>query len=281
MMESKMGDIDNSNSIHIIPNIIALIAGITISMGMVYLPLYGYDLGANEVIVGLIASSQSLTYIFASIFIGRFSDSIGTKKALLFGTGILAVLYALYFVVSNPYLFIPLKAIEGVGFAFIWPSLQAYFGESRKELRVYNIMWCSGVTFSPFIGGFIVQLFGLKYVFIPPMLLLALSFAFGLALSSDNKKEHKSPSRKALNENGRKEIRIFLFPFIYGFILLTISTFFPIYAGSNGIAAIQTGYLLALWNFGRILSFILPDRVHRIFGRSVELLILTIASGFL
>lgn len=265
------------------PYIIAFLSGIGIIVGSIYLPLYAHELGADEIMVGLIVGAHSITYIFMPFLIGRFSDRISSKRTLIYGTIILGSLYAIYSIVSSPIFLIPLKALEGLGWSFIWPSLQSYFGGFQKKLKVYNLMWSSGVVIGPYAGAVIVQDYNFQYVFALVAILFAISSILGVLLHPNIKNEGKvenSPSEDSVKFN-LMELPLFLFPVMYGFALTLIFTFFPIYAVIRGIAVIEMGYILVLSNIGRVLAFIIPGDFQNAFGSQRRLLLLVFAVGII
>ena len=265
------------------PYIIAFLSGIGIIVGSIYLPLYSHELGADEIMVGLIVGAHSITYIFMPFLIGRFSDKISSKRTLIYGTIILGSLYAIYSMVSSPIFLIPLKACEGLGWSFIWPSLQSYFGGFQKKLKVYNLMWSSGVVIGPYAGAVIVQDYNFQYVFAFVAILFAISSILGVLLHPNIKNEGKVENNSS--EDSVKfnlmELPLFLFPVMYGFALTLIFTFFPIYADIKGITVIEIGYILVLSNIGRVLAFIIPGDFQNVFGSQRRLLLLVFAVGII
>jgi len=264
--EIRMG---NTNLSYTTPYISALLAGITMSTSMTYLPLYAYSLGAKEIEVGLIAGAHSILYIIMPILLGPFLDRTGPKRTVLYGSTILCTLYISYLFIVEPMWFIPLKALEGLGWAFVWPSFQSFFGESGKKLKIYNIMWSLGVVLAPYTGGVIAQMSELKNIFAATGLfmacLIALTFLYPKIQKRQVGKNDPLPNRGS--KIGKKELSLLLFAFMFSFTTLIINTFFPIYTTSKGISVIEAGYILTISNVGRILSFILPFSLLRLFSK--------------
>jgi len=278
--QSNIGDIGRRDAP---PYIISLLSGIVMSLSMIYLPLYAYGLGANEVEVGFIAGAHSLTYVFMPILLGRLSDRIGYKRSILYGAVIVSTVYLSYFYVINPLLFIPLKAVEGTGWAFIWPSLIAYFSGNRKRLRVYNMMWSFGVVASPYIGGFITQQSSFRNAFILSLSMMILSFLLGATLPSINRIRTKVKTASTFSSirKNNKELTLFLFPFMFGFIMLTVFTFFPIYAKEKGFDVIEASSILTLSNLARFIAFLLPITIHKMFSGVKSLRLFTLLLGLI
>lgn len=249
----------NTDRLYAAPYISSFLMGLAMSIWMTYIPLYAYNLGASEVEVGLIAGAQSILYIIMLLLFNSFLDKIGPKRAVLIGSIILVSINMLYFIISQPIWFIPLKAVEGLGAAFIWPSFQSLFSESGNRLRMYNIMWSSSVVLAPYIGGVVAQTSELKDIFyISGLLILcvvALTFLFP-KMSKRQIDKNTIPNR--VQKIGKKEFSYLLFTIMFSLPMIIITTFFPIFATSSGISVIETGYILAVSNLGRILAFFLP-----------------------
>ncbi|MEM4523263.1 MAG: MFS transporter, partial [Nitrososphaeria archaeon] len=137
----------------------------------IYLPYYSYQLGAREIEVGLVGAAPGIPYIFIPFIAGNLSDRIGRKKGLMIGTSTVSFCYIFFFLISNPILFIPIRIVEGVGWSFVWPSMEAILGGDRGKLQIYNIMWGFGATIAPYLGGTLYTFFGAKNI-----LLLTIGF---------------------------------------------------------------------------------------------------------
>jgi MFS family permease len=271
----------NTNRPYVAPYISSFLMGLAMSIWMTYIPLYAYNLGASEVEVGLIAGSQSILYIIMLVLFNSVLDKIGPKRAVLFGSTILVSINILYFIISQPIWFIPLKVIEGLGAAFIWPSFQSLFSESGNRLRMYNIMWSSSVVLAPYIGGVIAQTSELRNIFYISGLLIVCVIALTFLFPKMSKRQiDKNTIPGSVSKIGKKEFSYLLFSIMFSFPLIIVTTFFPIFATSNGISVIETGYILAVSSLGRILSFFFPFSLLKTF-RKDKVLQLTILAAAL
>ncbi|MEM3404586.1 MAG: MFS transporter [Nitrososphaeria archaeon] len=259
-----------------VPQTLAFIAEIILVLTSVYLPLYAFSIGANELMVGFIAGANSVTYIFMPFFAGRLSDKVGQNKLLLVGFGMITFSCASYYLITQPIVFIPIRAFEGLGWALIWPSLEALIGASSNRLRTFNIMWGIGATIAPFIGGIISQQFLTKDIFLITTPLALTSFLFcKFAGQQSNPKKFEDP------EKGRVNHLVFYYPFLYGIATLTVTTFFPIYLYSKNISMVEVGAVLTLMNFGRLIAFFIPNGLRNRLEGNVSILALTLLIGFL
>ena len=255
-----------------IPQLLALLCEIALVITSIYLPLYVYRLGAGEIIVGLVGGAQSITYIFMPFLAGKLSDRIGQAKLLFFGSATVLFTYSCYFFIFDPILFIPFRAIEGLGWSFIWPSLEAILGADTSKLRIFNFMWGVGATLAPYAGGLIFQLTNVRNIFLTTSSLMFVSLASSLCLFRRiNKADQESDVRLDSVEIGEKKYLFLYLPFLYGFVHMLMVTFFPIYSNSRNLSVIEVGYMLTVMNFGRLIAFAFPNSIKNVFGEKKTL----------
>ncbi|MCX8189451.1 MAG: MFS transporter [Nitrososphaeria archaeon] len=241
----------------------------------IYLPYYSYQLGATEIEVGLVGAASGIPYIFIPFIAGNLSDRIGRKKGLMIGTLTVSLCYIIFLLVSNPVLFILIRIIEGVGWSFVWPSMEAILGEDKKKLQIYNIMWGFGATIAPYLGSTIYQIFGAKNILLTSIGLMLPS----VLLSKVGKDSLVIDDIKINKLNDFKINSILFFPFIYGIISFTTLTFFPIYAEKTSLSLNISGLALSFMNSGRLIAFIISN--NKIFDKKTMQSTFTILLGFL
>ncbi|MEM3404581.1 MAG: MFS transporter [Nitrososphaeria archaeon] len=262
-----------------VPDIIAFLAQTAFIMSLTYLPVLAYNLGADGFLIGIIGGVHMITYIFATIIVGRLSDRIGQRKTIIYGAIFLIGLFAIYYFITNPVFFVPLKVMEGFGWAFIWPSLQAYVGGDAYKLKLYNISWSIGATVAPYVGGTVSQVFNVRDTFLITSSFMFLVIIQSLALKKGALKT-STKGQDTTSEQERDKV-IFLFPLMFGFSIMLISTYFSIFAILNNVQVVQAGYMLTVSNTGKVLSFMLPYSILRKFGCKNALVFSTISIGIL
>ncbi|QEE16099.2 MFS transporter [Promethearchaeum syntrophicum] len=126
-----------------------------------------YDKNLSSDLVGTIGSISAITYI-AGPFCARYvTNYFGIKKTLIISTtlGLIAVTSTIF--VSNPYILILIRGIEGFLNGFFWPNTLNLITsweknhKSKKEinfLKIFNYSWNFGLM-SGFVVGYLYVLF--------------------------------------------------------------------------------------------------------------------------
>ena len=87
-----------------------------------FFPNYVMDLGASYTLLGFIISIYGASQLLVQVPIGRLSDRMGRKRLMLIGLMTFAVLPPLYIYAENAYTLLFIRALGGVGAAFVWPT---------------------------------------------------------------------------------------------------------------------------------------------------------------
>ena len=132
--------------------------GITLPFLFIYLHnVRGIGLG----IVGLIVGSHALASIVAGPIFGAQIDRFGGRKLLAIALGILAVGYALYPFVHDPWQGFVVAAITGIGVGAFWPSQSTLIaGLTPTEQRpaafaMQRVVMNLGIGLGALAGGLI------------------------------------------------------------------------------------------------------------------------------
>ncbi|MEO8207522.1 MAG: MFS transporter [Chloroflexota bacterium] len=97
--------------------------------------LFVTDRGGSVTLIGLTFATFGLTTILVSPIGGRIVDRRGPYPFLIGGLLIMAGTMVLYPLVSEPLLYIPMVALEGVGFAFLSPATYLVIGRGTPAGR--------------------------------------------------------------------------------------------------------------------------------------------------
>src|SRR5699024_9422984 len=127
------------------------------------LPVIGISLG-KTFLIGLLLSLFGFLNSFGQPFTGQLSDRLGKRRSfILFGLVLLAGANAAYVVVTQYWLLIVLRVVQGIGAAFTIPATVALVnelgsGEGRGgDFGVFNTFRLSRFGFGPIVAGAVVS----------------------------------------------------------------------------------------------------------------------------
>lgn len=136
-----------------------------------FFPSYVMDMGASYTFLGFIISIYGAAQLVVQIPIGRLSDRMGRKRLMLLGLATFAFLPPLYIYAENAYTLLFIRALGGVGAAFVWPTAMALIiDQSRAQSRgaamgFYNASFFTALALGPFLGGALYDRMGLEAPF--------------------------------------------------------------------------------------------------------------------
>ena len=146
-------------------------ANLILPLYSVFLPLLAYALNASTFEVGLVGGAANAVYCFMPFVMGRFADR--TKVRRFFVTTsfvLLSVISVSYIYVQNPVTLIVIRVFEGVGWAMLWPAVEAAIRDStadaRRALSIFNFTWSGSAAIGPLIGSAIVFVSTIREAFV-------------------------------------------------------------------------------------------------------------------
>lgn len=174
MRQSPTSVIDQQTRNHIFFSLYAAVFSAMMGVGIVIplLPRYAVTMGATGIWIGAIFSAFALSrVIFLPIF-GRMSDAHGRKRLILIGLSVYSLLSILYLLAGSVFELTALRFFHGMASAMILPIALAYIndiapvGEEGKFIGSFVSSIYLGMSFGPFIGGVILDLFSMSAVFL-------------------------------------------------------------------------------------------------------------------
>jgi MFS family permease len=149
-----------------------VLANISSNMGLMLVPLYLSELGADITQIGLVFTVISVVSLALQVFGGWISDSIGRLKSIAIGS--VGGIFGFFLIVFAPtwqWLILAL-AISQVPGALVGPSFGAFIAENSKEEnrgRVYGITdtiyQICGIV-GPALGGFLALHYNYPLMFL-------------------------------------------------------------------------------------------------------------------
>ncbi|MCS7000314.1 MAG: MFS transporter [Bacteroidota bacterium] len=201
------------------------------------LPLYARTLGADEVTIGLIASSFSLMTLIWSPIFGRWSDRAGRRPILLSCILLNAAGYALFANATSLSLLIISRMLNGIGAANISVA-QAYIaditaGSDRaRSLGLIGAAFGLGFIIGPALGGFLKAHGGISAVGYVPAALSLLNAAVAWIRLPEPQREraasvhhhsYASSIKVAFAAPVRRQLIVLSFAYWFAFVMMQIT----------------------------------------------------------
>lgn len=270
-------------SIHIVL-LVVLINMCAFRGSKVLVSLFALELGAPQIMLGVIVALYSLCPTLLALYAGKLTDRLGVRWPLVLGCMGIALSLALPGLLPSLYTLYLSAFLIGLSFVFYNVSVQNLVGMlSSPDARTRNfsnlsLMIASGGFVGPLIAGFAIDSFGhaIGYLCISVLPVVSAAIIFnsrrGLkALSGAKAKEEKAgyavgllnnpPLRRTLITSGIILTAIDLFQF-----------YMPIYGHAIGLSASAIGMVLAMFAAAAfIVRTILPQIVKR-FGEEQVLI---------
>ncbi|MCE7736481.1 MAG: MFS transporter [Candidatus Heimdallarchaeota archaeon] len=124
-----------------------------------FMPLYARDLGATIGIIGIIIAAFTIGRAVMSSVAGAYSDRIGRRKVMIWGTALYGVsTFAMAFSPNWETLLI-LRVVEGAAVGIVWPTAMAYLVDIVPRDKVgeatgmYTTSFALGFFVGPMLGS--------------------------------------------------------------------------------------------------------------------------------
>ncbi|MDP1537211.1 MAG: MFS transporter [Burkholderiales bacterium] len=259
----------------------------------VLVSLFALDLGAPQIMLGLIVALYSLCPLLLALYAGKLADRFGVRWPLALGSLGMALSLVLPGVLPSLHMLYLSALLLGFSHVFYNISVQNLVGMlSSAEARTRNfsnlsLMIASGGFLGPLIAGFAIDTLGhaIGYLCIAmlPMVSAAIMFGArrGLAVLSGGKAKNSEEAGYAVGLLSNPPLRRTLIT--SGIILTAIDLFqfyMPIYGHAIGLSASAIGMVLAMFAAAAfIVRTILPQIVARFGEEPVLIASIFIAAG--
>src|SRR5579862_5778248 len=126
----------------------AFAGNLAIPVYALFVPLLASRLGASLFEIGLVGGASNAVYSFMPFIMGHFSDRRGSRRIFIISSfAVLTAVSISYVLISNPVSLIIARVFEGVGWAMLWPAMDAAISrdfasiDARKAFSLYNVSW--------------------------------------------------------------------------------------------------------------------------------------------
>jgi len=228
------------------------------------LPLFSQAIGANDVIIGLIAAISPLAGILFSFPVGVLSDYIGRKRLLIMSGVVFLSAPLLYLLITDPLWLIPVRFFHGTATAILGPVISAVIAERFPEtkgamLGQYSSATLVGRTIAPLAGGAIISTFMMYPGLLPYRMVyvVAALAALPVLIMTLMYRENRSapPDRLPLSRFHSSFVTFFSHAGLRATALVDMATYFsfgafetflPLFLALRGIGPYLTGIIFAV-----------------------------------
>jgi MFS family permease len=124
---------------------------------------YASYLHLSSTFLGTLTAVSTSFFVILAVPLGRLSDRVERTRILLTACLLLAgVSFVLPFCTRKIHLMVAFPCV-GVSMALFWPAYEAWLAEREgggsliRRVMTFNLFWCVGITFGPFISGYLYQ----------------------------------------------------------------------------------------------------------------------------
>jgi len=254
----------------------------------IFLPLFAVTLGANALELGLVGGTSYAVYSFMPFVMGHYSDRRGSRKFFIIASLVVLCVVSLLYAASNdPVSLIVIRVFEGVGWAMLWPAMEAAIVEDsardpKNSLAIFNYVWSAGAAVGPGLGTLLVTSFSYRASFLASGALLVVPIVLNgvMFLRDRNTAPARTPERVMFGQGQRQTLSSSIRGvFSYGgpkrsfavwssLTLMALATatsaifftFFGPYATSIGLTIILVGVATSTFGVVRFFTYIAVAR---------------------
>ena len=142
---------------------------------------FAFQLGATPLEVSFVAIAGLAVTALLSVPIGRSIDTIGERRALLYGTAVGVAGMAVYLIATTWYWVIPGRALQQLSFAWVSPAMLAWVvkmspvGRRAEYLGFFSLINSTLWSLGPLFGGLALEAGGSSGLFLFAMGVTVLS----------------------------------------------------------------------------------------------------------
>jgi MFS family permease len=270
----------------IIGYIVSFLVVFTLGTTEVFASWYAGILGGTSLESGLAMGMFGFMYMFSPIIGGRISDKIGRKKTLTISTAAYVVVISFYLLPSiAPIHLIVIRAVEGLVFGFIAPTIEGMVAELDPEAQAsalgnFSTAWSASMILPPFIIAYMAGAYGdLSSIYIILAVELLSLVVIGGFIQSYRRKTptrgEGSANNSGIIDSQPKQIHSKTSPrfiasyislILWGVVSTVVIALFPTYIETliilgHPFVREDFGNLLLIWNAARTVCFIVVARM--------------------
>lgn len=230
----------------------------------------------SPIFLGLLGTFGAIFYTVFVVIAGRLADKFEKKVLISLGCLSFSIIYLIVPHLKNAYHVLLMVPLGSMSLAFFWPSVQSWIAHGldkktlTKVLGVFNISWSLGLTFGPFVGGFLFErALWLPFVFGSfAIILVVLILSRQPTIKQLKKIKDEGNNETEIEHHEKKIIVKFLYigwvaNFSSWFCMGIIRFLFPKLTTTLGITPSQLGVIMLGLGLSQMFVFIFLGRTHR------------------
>ena len=124
---------------------------------VLFLPLHAQELGASDLLVGLIIASYGVTFFFSSLVFGRQADLHGRLKFIRVGLALAIPAYAAELLAASPPALMVVMGVIGAAMGMASAALMAYVHDMEGAIGKFSSYSSLGWFFSSVAGAILLS----------------------------------------------------------------------------------------------------------------------------
>lgn len=224
------------------------------------IPLRARELGATYEVIGVLVGASALAPALLAVPLGAVVDRLGPKRAFVLGTGGAALVWALFYPITNYWFFLPLLLVLGPTFSLGWVASQSYISSissvAQRPAHTGRFSFFSNVgsMLGPIIIGGAAQVVGFRTALIVPAVYSAVFVLIGMLLR-ETRTPQQAAGRTAQGAGLGSAVSLFRLRAIRVALLLTFArlwtalvftTYFPVFLVERGFEPGLVGTVMAV-----------------------------------
>ncbi|MCC6532815.1 MAG: MFS transporter [Burkholderiales bacterium] len=241
----------------------------------VLISLYALDLGASQLLIGVLYAMYSVFPIVLAVYAGKLADRVGMRGPMLLGSAGLAAGLLIPFAFSGVAALFISATLIGMLYIFFIVAMQSLIGflpgERAKNYSVFSLGIAASNLVGPLAVGFAIDHHGhaLTYLFIAAVPAVAIAWlaagARFLPGPRDRGSDHHGRATLAMLRRNRslRELLIAGGAIETGLELYTF--YMPIHGNAIGLSASRIGMVMAAYAAALMaIRFLMPALVRRL-----------------
>ncbi len=246
----------------LLTNLINFLLNFATQLSLIFIPLYGAELGASDFEVGLVVSAYGTAFLLSSLFFGWKSDSFGRLGFVRGGLLIASLAFLSQVLAHNLVVLVLSRSLVGFTLGVVTAALLAYVFEATGQMGKFSSYGSLGWIFASLAAGLMREytiLFATSFA----LCLVAFLLSFLLQETPGQKGRRVVPHLLAVIRRNRQ---VYLAIFLRHLGAQAVWVILPLYLVWLGADKFWVG---VLWSVNFAVQFVVMRQIERFDARKV------------